>query len=123
MFRPLPSASLLVAVLAINRYAGYSVVRIFGTGAVNVILAVLIHRSVYCWRDPLGRLLNWKPLAFCGVLSYSLYIWQQLFLNRDSGAWLNAFPQNLGCAVGAALFSYFALEKPLLTLRRRLHPD
>jgi peptidoglycan/LPS O-acetylase OafA/YrhL len=66
--------------------------------------------------------LNWQPLAFCGALSYSLYIWQQLFLDRDSGAWLNAFPQNLGCAIGAALVSYFALEKPLMTLRRRLHP-
>ncbi len=123
LFRPLPSASLLVAVLAANRYADFMVVRILGMGAVNVILAVLIHRSVYCWRDPLGRLLNWKPLAFCGVLSYSLYIWQQLFLNRDSGAWLNAFPQNLGCAVGAALVSWIVLEKPLMSLRRRLHPD
>jgi len=123
LFRPLPSASLLVAVLAINRYADFSVVRIFGTGVINIMLAILIHRSVYCWRDPLGRLLNWKPLAFCGALSYSLYIWQQLFLNRDSGAWLNAFPQNLGCAVGAALVSWFALEKPLMSLRRRLHPD
>ena len=68
-----------------------------------------------------ARLLNLKPLAFCGILSYSLYGWQQIFLNRDSGAWINAFPQNLVPAIGAALASYFILEKTLVSFRRRLH--
>ena len=67
----------------------------------------------------MGHVLNWKPIAFVGVLSYSLYLWQQLFLNRDSTAWVNAFPQNLVLAVAAAMGSYLLLEKPLLKLRRR----
>jgi peptidoglycan/LPS O-acetylase OafA/YrhL len=54
-----------------------------------------------------------------GLLSYSLYLWQQLFLNRNSAAWVNAFPQNLAFAVAAALGSYFLLEKPFLRLRHR----
>jgi peptidoglycan/LPS O-acetylase OafA/YrhL len=66
-------------------------------------------------------MINWRPVAFVGVLSYSLYLWQQLFLNRNSSAWSNTFPQNLCFAVAAALGSYFLLEKPLLKLRHRLH--
>jgi len=49
-----------------------------------------------------------------------LYLWQQLFLNRESSAWACSFPQNLVFAIAAALASYFLLEKPLLKLRRRL---
>ena len=42
-----------------------------------------------------GRLLNARPVAFVGVLSYSLYLWQQPFLNRHSGSWISSFPVNL----------------------------
>jgi len=120
LFKPAYSLALVALVLLINRYMGYTVISVFGTSIVNAGLAILIHRSVYCSRDGVGRILNWKPIAFVGVLSYSLYLWQQLFLNRSSGAWVNAFPQNLAFAVAAALGSYFLLEKPLLKLRRRL---
>jgi peptidoglycan/LPS O-acetylase OafA/YrhL len=111
---------LLALVLLLNRFSGYTVVAVFGASIINLCLAILIHRSVYYSRDWLGRFLNWRPVAFVGVLSYSLYLWQQLFLNRNSSAWINAFPQNLVFAVAAALGSYFLLEKPFLKLRRRM---
>jgi peptidoglycan/LPS O-acetylase OafA/YrhL len=120
LFRPTYSAGLLALILLTNRYMGYTVVSVFGSSVINASLAVLIHRSVYLSRDSIGRVLNWKPIAFVGVLSYSLYLWQQLFLNRTSSAWINSFPQNLGFAIAAALASYFLLEKPLLNLRGRL---
>ena len=120
MFRPAYSVALFALVLLINRYAGYTVVSVFGTSVINISLAILIHRSVYRSRGRIGQLLNWKPLAFAGVLSYSLYLWQQPFLNRYSNAWVNKFPQNLIFAVAAALISYYLLEKPLLKLRHRL---
>lgn len=120
LFRPAYSIGLVILVLLVNRYGGYTVVAVFGTSIANASIAVLIHRSVYCSGDWFGRVLNWKPIVFVGLLSYSLYLWQQLFLNRSSTAWLNAFPQNLAFAVLAALGSYFLLEKPLLKLRHRL---
>jgi peptidoglycan/LPS O-acetylase OafA/YrhL len=120
LFRPVYSAGLLAALLVINRYMGYTIVSVFGTSVVILFLAILIHRCVYCSHDWFGRVLNWKPVAFVGVLSYSLYLWQQLFLNRESDAWINTFPQNLVFAIAAALASYFLLEKPLLKLRHRL---
>jgi peptidoglycan/LPS O-acetylase OafA/YrhL len=120
LFRPAYSTALVAMILIINRYEGYTVVSVFGTSVINLSLAILIHRSVYCFRDPIGRVLNLRPVAFVGVLSYSLYLWQQLFLNRNSTAWINAFPQNLVLAIAAALASYFLLEKPFLKLRTRL---
>jgi peptidoglycan/LPS O-acetylase OafA/YrhL len=122
LFRPVYSVGLLALLLLTNRYLGYNGwVAVFGTSVINVILAILIHRSVYCSRDWMGQVLNWKPIAFVGVLSYSLYLWQQPFLNRTSTAWVNTSPQNLAFAVAASLASYLLLEKPLLKLRHRLH--
>jgi peptidoglycan/LPS O-acetylase OafA/YrhL len=121
LFRPAYSVGLLALLLVINRYMDYTVVTVFGTSVINLSLAILIHRCVYRPHDWVGRLLNWKPIVFVGALSYSLYLWQQLFLNRESSAWINSFPQNLILAIAAALASYFLLEKPLLKLRRRLH--
>ncbi|ABF41739.1 acyltransferase 3 [Candidatus Koribacter versatilis Ellin345] len=66
------------------------------------------------------RLLNWKPVAAIGVLSYSLYLWQEVFLDHTSNAWYTAFPQNLVLAFLAALASYFLVEQPMLKLRSRL---
>ena len=121
LFRPGPSLLVLALVLLLSRYSElYTVVVVIGTPIMNLGIAILIHRSVYHANDRLGWVLNWKPVAFVGVLSYSLYLWQQPFLNRNSSAWVTAFPQNLVFAVAAALASYFVVEKPLFGLRQRL---
>ena len=52
-----------------------------------------------------GRVLNAAPLVFVGWLSYSLYLWQQPFLNRSSDAALAAFPLNIGIVALLALIS------------------
>jgi peptidoglycan/LPS O-acetylase OafA/YrhL len=120
LFRPHWSLLMLATILVTNRYMNHTIFLVAGTALINVLLAVLIHRSVFCWRDRMGQLLNWKPVAFIGVLSYSLYLWQQPFLNRDSSAWPAGFPQNLVFAFAAAMASYLFLEKPLMRLRNRL---
>jgi peptidoglycan/LPS O-acetylase OafA/YrhL len=120
LFRPAYSTALVALILLLNRYAGYTLVAVFGMSLLNLSLAVLIHRCIYSAHDAVGTILNWKPVTFVGVLSYSLYLWQQPFLNRNSTSWINAFPQNLIIAAAAAFCSYFLLEKPFLRLRRRL---
>jgi peptidoglycan/LPS O-acetylase OafA/YrhL len=107
-------------VVMINRLMDYTIANVLGASIINILLAFLIHRSVVFYDSPVGRVLNWKPLAFLGTLSYSLYLWQQLFLNRYSDTWTAAFPQNLILVVCAAAMSYFLLEKPLMRLRERL---
>src|SRR6201999_3060254 len=67
-----------------------------------------------------GRLLNAGPVAYVGTISYSLYLWQQIFLNRNSTAVVNWFPINIGLAILLALASFYLIERPSLTLRQRL---
>jgi peptidoglycan/LPS O-acetylase OafA/YrhL len=54
------------------------------------------------------------------VLSYSIYLWQQPFLDRASDGFVHRFPQNLILAFAAALASYYLIEKPFLRLRHRI---
>jgi peptidoglycan/LPS O-acetylase OafA/YrhL len=69
----------------------------------------------------LFRFLNWRPLVFIGVLSYSLYVWNNFFLN-SGGHWLvNRFPLNFLCAFGMALASHYLVERPFLKLKDHLH--
>lgn len=106
-------------VFLINRLNGYTLAMFFGSPVMNVCVALLIESCTRHDRTLAGRFLNWKPVAALGVLSYSLYLWQQPFLNRHSDAWINAFPQNLVFAVAAALLSYFLVERSFLGLRNR----
>lgn len=114
------SLALVAGVFALNRMMRYTVADVLGTGLLNVVIALLVHRSVYHYEGLAGRLLNWRGLAFVGTLSYSLYLWQQPFLNWTSSAWVCAFPQNVGLTLVAALGSYYLLERPLFRLRARL---
>ena len=71
-------------------------------------------------RDTAFRFLNSTPLVKIGVFSYSLYVWQQLFLNPTSPLVLNRLPLNLLLVCAATTFSYFWIEVPFLGLRPRL---
>ena len=66
--------------------------------------------------DVVGKCLNWRPLAFIGVLSYSLYLWQQPFFVHSGHHFWYVFPFNVIGAFLVALASYHAIEKPFLAL-------
>jgi peptidoglycan/LPS O-acetylase OafA/YrhL len=91
-----------------------------GTSALNLAIALIIDRSVRLPGDWMGQFLNWKPMVFIGTLSYSLYLWQEPFLNRLSTSPISAFPVNLVLTFAVALASYYLVEKPFLGLRRRI---
>ena len=73
------------------------------------------------------RLLNWKWMIHLGVLSYSTYIWQQMFCLTDASifgvpdGWWATFPLWILLALLAAHASYYLVEKPLLKLRAKFH--
>ncbi len=88
----------------------------------NVAIALIIHWALRHHLSPVGRLLNAAPVAYVGTLSYSLYLWQQLFLNPNSTAVYTRFPLNIVFAIGAGVVSYYLIERPLLRLRERWEP-
>jgi peptidoglycan/LPS O-acetylase OafA/YrhL len=110
-------------VLLINRMGSHTAAILLGSPLMNIGIALLIESSTRHASSLAGRLLNWKPVVFLGVLSYSLYLWQSPFLNHRSSAWIHAFPQNLIFAFLAALASYALIERPFVRLRRKLRRD
>lgn len=69
----------------------------------------------------LGHMLETKPLRLIGKLSYSLYIWQQLFLGSTdlwlTQKFLTAFPTNIFVIFICACCSFVFIEKPFLKLK------
>jgi peptidoglycan/LPS O-acetylase OafA/YrhL len=83
----------------------------------SIAIAALIHRVASVPTDALGRLLNARPVAWVGTVSYSLYLWQQAFVFRDAPH--SRFPLNLALALFVAVVSHYAIERPLLRIGRR----
>jgi peptidoglycan/LPS O-acetylase OafA/YrhL len=107
--------------IAANAGQNYALIDcLVGQTGLNLAIALCIDR---CRRLPdgrVGRLLETRPLAGLGVLSYSLYLWQEPFLNRFARSPLTAFPLNLLLVFAAAVASYALIERPLLAWRHRL---
>jgi peptidoglycan/LPS O-acetylase OafA/YrhL len=110
-----------LAVLAANLFHEHPLVY-FGAAmtVINVGVALCLDWCVTYPEGRVGAVLNTRPLVFIGLLSYSLYLWQQMFLNRASDVAVSAFPLNLLLATLCALASYYVVEQPSLRLRRRI---
>lgn len=88
-----------------------------GMTVVNVSIALSILWIVNRPKTMLGRLLESRPAVSVGTISYSLYLWQQLFLDPRLISLPNAALLAVGLSFAAAITSYFLVEKPLLGLR------
>ena len=89
-----------------------------------MILALIVLWPILRPTSALSILLEWEPLKWVGRLSYSLYIWQQLWLLYPGvpapfGRWQHA-PLNLISVLITAALSYFCIEKPMIHLGHRL---
>ena len=85
-----------------------------------LILGTVIHSS----KLP-GRILETSVFRWLGRLSYSLYLWQQLFLvwseDRVAGlGLLQTFPLNLLAVFACATVSLLLIETPLIAAGHRL---
>ena len=91
-----------------------------GETVMNVGIALVIARTIHRPDERFGRLLNTRPFVWIGTLSYSLYLWQQVFINRRGSTLAQAFPVNLALTLVAAVASYNLIERPFLRLRARI---
>ncbi len=91
-----------------------------GMTVTNVAIAITIDRYVRFPTGFLGRMLNARVPSFIGMISYSLYLWQQPFFNSPAHDYMIPFPVNVVAAVSMALISYYLIEHPFLRLREGL---
>jgi len=84
----------------------------------HIIPAILLGALVSCPASPIGKILDAPPIRLVGRLSYSLYIWQQLFLGGDDSIRL-ALPLALAAAFICAYLSYRYIEQPFIGFGRQ----
>jgi peptidoglycan/LPS O-acetylase OafA/YrhL len=93
---------------------------VVGLPVANVATALAVDWAVTYPSGRMGRVLNARALTFVGLISYSLYLWQQPFLNRAGDTPWTAFPLNAVLAITCALGSYYIVERPSLAVRKRI---
>ncbi|MGB6941381.1 MAG: acyltransferase [Bryobacteraceae bacterium] len=116
--RSMPAALLALAAIVAG-YAGLPI-RAFSDSLSDIGVAVFINYAVERKTGPIGGFLNWQPVMWIGQLSYSLYLWQQIFCYHSKLPWVGQFPQNVVAAFVAAAASFYLLETPLAEVRRRV---
>jgi peptidoglycan/LPS O-acetylase OafA/YrhL len=105
------SAVVLCAALALP--LGTARTLVFNT-LIGLAVVLAIHA---CTRQPTGwltRLLSARPLQAIGLMSYSLYLWQQLWLAPELRL---ALPLALAGTLASGAASYWLVEKTALRLR------
>jgi peptidoglycan/LPS O-acetylase OafA/YrhL len=80
------------------------------------MLYVILHPE-----SRVGRILNSPIMLAIGVRSYSLYLWQELFIG-DSHHSIPRLAAGICAAVLAAEFSYRIIELPTLRMKRYFEP-
>jgi peptidoglycan/LPS O-acetylase OafA/YrhL len=110
--RPLFAALVLVVIL-IPLYPASSALRtLFVVFILNGLLnAAIAGILIHVVQNPY-RILNVAPVVWLGQISYSLYLWQQPFLDPHSPRWYG-----LLWAMGMACLSYYLVERPVLRYR------
>ena len=108
---------MLIPVTLVPVYVG--ILRFHITALLLFLLWPLMHVSIaglllHVVQSPY-RLLNAQPVMWLGKISYSLYLWQQLFVyGEHSRPWYLAV-----FALALAGASYYLVEQPTLRLRER----
>jgi peptidoglycan/LPS O-acetylase OafA/YrhL len=81
-----------------------------------MLLSTVLHPGA-----TISRLLQWRPLAMVGRVSYGLYVWQQLFFSAEPnlGA-IQRFPLNIVLLTLVVVLSFRWMETPLMNFARVL---
>jgi peptidoglycan/LPS O-acetylase OafA/YrhL len=88
-----------------------------------ILLGTVLHPSAL-----ISKILESRPLKYIGRISYSLYLWQQIFVVNareisqagERLRLLQIFPLNLLCLLTLASGSYFLIERPIIGIGGKL---
>jgi peptidoglycan/LPS O-acetylase OafA/YrhL len=116
-----------VVVAGIAHRVGYDSAMWFAVpfGFPFIVISTVLHPSSF-----LSRILEFAPLRYLGRISYSLYLWQQLFFIGEHTSFraewplsiLQAWPWNYLAVVLVASASFYLIEKPFIRAGHRLAP-
>jgi len=88
----------------------------FGLSLEAVTAALLLMMLVARAQSAPARLLGWSPLRSLGVISYSVYLWQEPFLLPTTHL---PMAGRLAGILATATASHWLVERPFLRLKRR----
>jgi peptidoglycan/LPS O-acetylase OafA/YrhL len=85
---------------------------------IALLMPLVLMGTVLRPKSAAGRFLEWGPLRWVGRLSYSLYIWQQLFLVPRPALMpfgvIHAFPLDWCAVFACAIASHYLIEQPCI---------
>lgn len=94
----------------------------FGTLIISFLLVLFFGYILLSKNKFWASILSKKGIRFIGVVSYSWYIWQQLFLGHYLFFYkvpvLNKYPYNLFFSFVTAVISYYTVEKFFLKFKK-----
>lgn len=116
VLRPLPMVILAFVVINSDRFL---------TLVLPFLLVAMVASTILRPSGIVAGVLESKPLRFIGKRSYSLYIWQQLFMTARFRPhifdfYFQRWPLSALCVFVCACSSYSLVEQPLIQLGRRV---
>jgi peptidoglycan/LPS O-acetylase OafA/YrhL len=92
----------------------------FSISIINLLIAMTLDWAVTNYDSFAGKILNSSLMVTLGMMSYSIYLWQQPFFNSENPSILTKTPFNFIGLIAMTLISYYLVEKYSIKLRQRL---
>jgi peptidoglycan/LPS O-acetylase OafA/YrhL len=120
--RPIHCVALVVLLGLMKAYRGTSATFVsFELLFQSCVFPIFIIYTVFHSATFAGRFLEFKPLRWIGGISYSIYLWQQIFVQPSwISSHLHFVPLRLGGLLVMASLSYYLVELSMVRLGRRL---
>ena len=108
----------LIVLSAVTFRLGEGFYYLIGQSIANLGGVLLLDYAVRVPTSSFGTVLNMRPLAMIGVWSYSIYLWQELFLDMSPTGMDLHWPLNIICLTVVSLVAYYCVEKQFMKLRK-----
>lgn len=124
MFRPTTivaaSTALILLWSVIHRFIPAA--EIVGRTFISIGALFIVACVAYFPESLPAVILSWPPLVWIGKISYTVYLWQQMFLVATPGVSDTPlpFPADLICVFAISTVSYYLYESPIRRFGRRI---
>lgn len=115
---------LVVSLLLFIKYNdNFTLRNVLAGFASSFLIGYIIIANITPADDFIFKFLNAKLLKTIGVLSYSVYLWQEIFTSHNPGLpnFMVAFPYNIVCIITVSCASYYFYEGFFLRLKSRFN--